>query len=655
MPLPLVFKANKYVHADPDLCLIANDGEKQHLVHKVVLMSIVPYFETIFEYSRFPKIVVEHKGKKLTVDLLILRNISRDILSGIIAFAYSGKITITSSNVEELMMASDMYNITELLQKCIAFCESLIDPTNCVGIYIFSDRINCNQLMITSKNYILNNFQELCERSQEFFDLTSKHFMQNLLEDNMLHVSDELVVWRSLVKWVRHRERDRLNDFHLLCQSVRFGVISQRDLQTDVLLHPYVQQCEKTKSLVSELISITKMLESSEKIDSNIVQNPVYMKYLTPRYPKDIILVFGGRTLELEFVNPETMIEAYDCKIERWKTVNISDPQGPRDHNQVAVAENCVYIIGGHQGPFNVLNSCRKFDLRTKKWSEIAPMQERRAFLACVVMSKYIYAIGGYNGNWRVKSVERYDVYLNQWTPVKDMHERRSGTGAAILDGRIYVVGGFRDMCYLNSAEYYSPDHNEWTLITPMIKPRSSPCTVAYNNQIYVIGGLCANGLIACGERYDPQFETWIPLEDDMMEKKCSASAVVLGDKIYVIGGWNGVGGLRSVEIWSDETKKWVLGTKLQKRRTGCAACVIRDVPKIEDYVYQQREEMVAEAFLRRINNQSSKEKQNASIEEQNTEQIQNNQEANFHEAVGFINDNRQNFNQADDDWIDID
>lgn len=65
-----------------------------------------------------------------------------------------------------------------------------------------------------------------------------------------------------------------------------------------------------------------------------------------------------------------------------------------------------------------------------------------------------------------------------------------------------------------------------------------------------------------------------------------------------MIGGWNGVAGLNTVELWCPQSKRWLLGSKLSKRRTGCSACVVRDVPDIELYTCQQRDQLVRERFL---------------------------------------------------------
>lgn len=68
-------------------------------------------------------------------------------------------------------------------------------------------------------------------------------------------------------------------------------------------------------------------------------------------------------------------------------------------------------------------------------------------------------------------------------------------------------------------------------------------------------------------------------------------------DKIFVIGGWNGIVGLHTVEIWCSKTKRWYQGSKLQKRRTGCSACLVKDVPNIQDYGIVDREKLIDERY----------------------------------------------------------
>lgn len=54
-----------------------------------------------------------------------------------------------------------------------------------------------------------------------------------------------------------------------------------------------------------------------------------------------------------------------------------------------------------------------------------------------------VYAVGGFNGSLRVRTVDCYEPVMDRWTSVSSMQDRRSTLGAAVLNGLLYAVGGF--------------------------------------------------------------------------------------------------------------------------------------------------------------------------------------------------------------------
>ncbi len=58
-------------------------------------------------------------------------------------------------------------------------------------------------------------------------------------------------------------------------------------------------------------------------------------------------------------------------------------------------------------------------------------------------MNGLVYAVGGFNGSLRVRTVDVYDPIKDMWSSVASMEARRSTLGSAILNGMIYAVGGF--------------------------------------------------------------------------------------------------------------------------------------------------------------------------------------------------------------------
>jgi kelch-like protein 19 len=58
-----------------------------------------------------------------------------------------------------------------------------------------------------------------------------------------------------------------------------------------------------------------------------------------------------------------------------------------------------------------------------------------------VSLDQYVYAIGGYDSNSQLKTVERFDTENNTWEFVANMKSPRSALSCAVLGGKIYAIG----------------------------------------------------------------------------------------------------------------------------------------------------------------------------------------------------------------------
>jgi len=61
-----------------------------------------------------------------------------------------------------------------------------------------------------------------------------------------------------------------------------------------------------------------------------------------------------------------------------------------------------------------------------------------RAGLA--IIGGRVYAVGGFNGSLRVRTVDVYDAASDSWTSCASMEARRSTLGVAVLNNCIYAV-----------------------------------------------------------------------------------------------------------------------------------------------------------------------------------------------------------------------
>lgn len=78
----------------------------------------------------------------------------------------------------------------------------------------------------------------------------------------------------------------------------------------------------------------------------------------------------------------------------------------------------------------------------------------------------------------------------NTWESVSDMQVRRSDASAVSFEGKIYVFGGFDGQTVHSTVEIFDPTTNTWTISSiPMTVPRSGLEAIVVKDRIFVLGG----------------------------------------------------------------------------------------------------------------------------------------------------------------------
>ena len=78
--------------------------------------------------------------------------------------------------------------------------------------------------------------------------------------------------------------------------------------------------------------------------------------------------------------------------------------------------------------------SCEKYNFRTKKWTNLGSMNNRRYGLTSIIFDSKIVAIGGDFGT--CSSAEVYDATNNTWTKCEGMPVRRYGIAGVFVSGK---------------------------------------------------------------------------------------------------------------------------------------------------------------------------------------------------------------------------
>jgi hypothetical protein len=233
-----------------------------------------------------------------------------------------------------------------------------------------------------------------------------------------------------------------------------------------------------------------------------------------------------------------------------------------REGHAVAVVGNRLYVVGGFKNPLPI-GSIERANINAD--GSIGPftllsdvsLNMPRAGLTCAVTGGYLYAIAG-NGLLPLASLERAginpDGTLQPFSTVSSLLNARYSHSSVVIGNTLYVIGGYRDLAFsqaLASIEQatIAPDGTvgAFSSAGTLTIPRAAHLSVPIGNYLYVIGGhdgtnylntlerASLNGSGALGALGAPPFPNFIT-------QRSEHATVILGDRLYALGGYAGQG-----------------------------------------------------------------------------------------------------------------
>lgn len=98
-----------------------------------------------------------------------------------------------------------------------------------------------------------------------------------------------------------------------------------------------------------------------------------------------------------------------------------------------------------------ITDSTYSYDPDQDRWTLVQPMHSKRLGVGVVVINRLLYAIGGFDGNERLASVECYHPENNEWSYLPSLKTGRSGAGNFALSTvyLLYTYSLFLCVCAL--------------------------------------------------------------------------------------------------------------------------------------------------------------------------------------------------------------
>jgi N-acetylneuraminic acid mutarotase len=180
-----------------------------------------------------------------------------------------------------------------------------------------------------------------------------------------------------------------------------------------------------------------------------------------------------------------------------------------------------------------------------------------RAALAAVTLAALATGCGGNH------SAPTRGAAIDRWLPLASAPLERSEVAAARIGHSIYVAGGFDQVtggATSAAVERYDIRRDRWRRVRPMPMGLNHAVAVAHRGRLYVSGGYgSSNGLSEPTRvllEYDPARDRWKRLRS-APTPRAAHSAAVIGHRLYVAGGANDTGSLRSMEVFDFRTRRW--------------------------------------------------------------------------------------------------
>lgn len=532
------------------LCDVAlKAGETEIHTHRAILAACSAYFLAMFT----------HELKESGQEVVEIKDMDPSILSSLVDFAYTGEVEVTVENVQEVLSAASLLQITQVQDICCEFLKKQLDANNCLGIKNFAEANGCSQLSDVIDEYARRHFREVAVGS-EFLN-SSWENVARLISSSDLNVQSEEDVYSAVVQWIKQDPTDRAQHLPALLAEVRLPMLPVPVLMTKVDCEPLIKQNIECRDLLDEAKRYHLLPDQRDLRSAN-------PRFIPRKSTLGVLYAVGGKE------SSETItrsVETYSRMEDQWKEATGMIVR--RQQLGVGVLDGKVYAIGGSDGSLR-LSSVECFDPATNFWSFVAPMSTCRSGVGVGVLGGAMYAAGGYDGRSCLFTVERFDLDKNLWSPVAQMTTRRSFPGVAVLNDKLYIFGGNDGTSFLNVVECYDPHINRWCTLTPLGKPRAGIGVAVLGQQIFVAGGNDGSSRLDSVEFLDVRSGKWHSAAK-MTSSRDGVCLCTIVSHLMAVGGINGPSYLRSAEVYDPVNNTWEMVASMQTCRAAAGVAVV--------------------------------------------------------------------------------
>ena len=521
-------------------------GDTTIPAHKSVLTEASEYFRAMFSgdfaeanRNEIELPAVSAQGLKIIVDAL-----------------YSSSLSMTSSNVLEILTTADQLEVQDVIDCCEDFLILGIDTTNCFELLQLSEKYTLPRLNQEIEQFVLRNFPQVCDHS--LFPFISQDALITLISNDELDYK-EIDIFKGVMKWFKiDPSTDKSNSIDEIMKHIRFTYMESKEILNEVLSLSIILENEECKEAIEDALRYVILYEK------NVHSRPMLEESNKER-PRGRMCVVAV---------PPKFAEGEESRMLNVPTIKqllfFGFSEGSLDMSDMTVCESLVdfavfsmnilqkgdsvFFLGAHpldEDGKDAQMTLLRFNVQSGEWVTLkSPDFSPIVVSVSIIHGDNLYFIGGaafsnkktIPQNTFKKDCYRYSIPKNSWSQIADYPHPVSHPAACAIGEDIFVVGGGGsnyNTWYRDRVFAYNTLEDTWTEKCHLNNGRAGHRICTINGKIFVMGGRDPHreDVLEC-EVYDPSADQWTVLDSAPIPRSVASYAMVLHkDNITLVGG----------------------------------------------------------------------------------------------------------------------
>ena len=346
-----------------DVTLVVEDG-KEFKAHRRILTEASPFFEKLLNSDM-------REAKEGVARLEMLTETG---LGDILEFIYTGSVQISAGdNAQDLIAMADYLLLPKLKtlaeEVLVGNVAQMLNDSNCLSIYFFAQRYQCEQLISDTTKFILANFSTVA-KTEDFLNMSFEQ-VEKWISSDEIDINAEEDVFKIILTWIDRDNNERKKYFADLFCQVRLVYVSRDYLRSDIVTNGLVIDTEGCL----DRVKYTMMLMDSKRYNTaprKSLETPVIVvgtqEQILCYFPRKDMwcrlrstepsyrVFFHHSQLRFAFNEEERSLLRYNRFANTWRYDNITS-----DNDQVNVrGENEIYaLVSTNQGSCPSAFLCR--------------------------------------------------------------------------------------------------------------------------------------------------------------------------------------------------------------------------------------------------------------------------------------------------------